>query len=121
MTALDDIQSLLNAMRDRGAEIDAFKSCLSEIAHSMADIVLLMEKPEAPEAPEEEDKVLLALIEHLQIPPAVVNVAASPPIINVAPSTVQVIQAPSAPVSWKLAVTKRDDMGNMREITIKQE
>jgi len=121
MSALDDIQSLLNSMRDRGAEIDAFRNCLTEIAQSMTDIVLLMEKPEAPEPPGQEDKAMLALIERIQMPPAVVNVTTPPPAINVLPSPIQFMPSPQTPLSWKLSITRRDDMGNIRDISIKQE
>ena len=118
MTALDDIQSLLNAMRDRGAEMSAFKACLAEIAQNMTDIVMLLEKPEAPE---QENPAMMVLLERLQIPPATVNVSAVPS-INVMPAPIQFMPAPAAaPVAWKLSITRRDDMGNIRDISITQE
>lgn len=45
MTALDDIQKLLDAMKDRGAEMKTFEGLLGEISAALADIVGLMEKP----------------------------------------------------------------------------
>ena len=44
MKALDDIHSLLDSMRDRKAEMNAFEGLLTEISSALADILAHMEK-----------------------------------------------------------------------------
>lgn len=45
MKAIDDIETLLGAMRDRGAEMKAFEGLLMEISTAMAEIVECLNKP----------------------------------------------------------------------------
>lgn len=46
-SALDDIESALRLLRDKGSEIGEYKALLSEISTAMADIVELLQKPHA--------------------------------------------------------------------------
>ena len=110
---IDDIQSLLNAMRDRGAEMDAFKGLLTSISQGMADIVSIMERPAAERAAVEsrDDTALIAALQRLQLPT---------PVINVQPAAVS-IPATSSPKGWKLQITGRDGAGNIAAISIKPE
>ena len=100
MSALDDIEKLLGAMRDRGAEMAAFEGLLTSISQSMADIVTIMERPEAPEAPEPEDTALIAALERLQIPAPVVNVS---PAITVQPANVTIMPGQTGTISGTMS------------------
>jgi hypothetical protein len=95
---LDDIQTLLNAMRDRGIEMDTYRGLLDKIGQSLVDIVMLLERPEAPEADEAPDisPALLEALNRLSIPAPVVNMETMAPIINVLPSTVQMMPSSGA-------------------------
>jgi hypothetical protein len=50
---LDDIQTLLNAMKDRGAEMSAFKDLLASIDTSLSDIVSLIESDKKDDSTED--------------------------------------------------------------------
>ena len=89
---LDDIQALLNAMRDRGNEMEAFKNLLASIDQALRDAVALMEADAAedtkPEAPDPKEQAMMDMCSRLAIPPATVSVA---PAITVQPAMVHVM------------------------------
>ena len=89
---LDDIQTLLDAMRDRRGELAAFEDALGEISSFLSDILVALnrDKPSVDQT---------ALVEAIRaIPAPVVNVAAPSvnPVINVQPAPVVVQPAPKA-------------------------
>lgn len=96
---LDDIQALLTAMRDRGAEMETFKNLLASIDQALRDAVALMEEDAAedaaPEPPDPKEEAMIAMCNRLSIPAPAVSVA---PAITVQPATVQVMQAPGGTV-----------------------
>lgn len=76
MKAIDDIETLLGAMRDRGAEMKAFEGLLMEISTAMAEIVECMNKPKPAD-----DSMVRALTEglaKLKAPQVTVNVEPTP-------------------------------------------
>lgn len=76
MKSLDDIETLLGAMRDRGAEMKAFEGLLMEIGAAMAEIVECMNKPKPAD-----DSMVRALTEglaKLKAPQVTVNVEPTP-------------------------------------------
>ncbi len=76
MKAIDDIETLLGAMRDRGAEMKAFEGLLMEIGAAMAEIVECMNKPKPAD-----DSMVRALTEglaKLKAPQVTVNVEPTP-------------------------------------------
>ncbi len=76
MKAIDDIETLLGAMRDRGAEMKAFDGLLMEIGAAMAEIVECMNKPKPAD-----DSMVRALTEglaKLKAPQVTVNVEPTP-------------------------------------------
>ena len=92
MNALDDIQKLLDAMKDRGAEMKTFEGLLGEISAALADIVGFLEKPkaEAKAAERADFSPLVAAIKSLTLsakmdaPAVTVNVPEQKaPIVNV--------------------------------------
>ena len=93
--ALDDIQTLLTAMKDRGAEMKAFEGLLNDISSSLSDIVSILEggvkggKP-APDI----GKAIADAIAKIKAPEVKVNVQPTP--VTVQPAAVHV-----TPSDWK--------------------
>ena len=77
MKALDDIQTLLSAMQDRGAEMRTFEGLLGEISAALADILGLMEKPAAERAENDHLARLVAALTDMRPPEVKVNVQPS--------------------------------------------
>ena len=76
MKSLDDIETLLGAMRDRGAEMKAFEGLLMEISTAMAEIVECLNKPRG-----DDGAMVRALTEglaKLKAPQVTVNVEPTP-------------------------------------------
>ena len=79
---LDDIQALLTAMRDRGAEMETFKNLLASIDQALRDAVSLMEAdaaedamPEAPEPPDPMEQAVIDMCNRMSVPSPTVSVA----------------------------------------------
>jgi hypothetical protein len=122
MKAIDDIEKLLNAMRDRGAEMQAFETLLTEIGGSLADIVAIMEKP-ATQHKDDSTSLAAALtdgISKLKAPTVSVNVSPTPVTVKVEKAAAPVVHV--MPQEWKTMRIKivKDANGN-KEFKITKE
>jgi len=130
MSAIDDIEKLLAAMKDRGAEIRMLEGLLGEISvalsEGMATLDRMAKKDPAEEAAEKahEAAELGALnriadcIAGLQITAPAVNVMvpqAPAPQIMFMPSEERVMKG------WSLTITQRDANGGIRKISLTPE
>ncbi len=119
MSALDDIQTLLDSMRSRQGEIASFEKLLGEISVQMGDIVALMEK--------DDDSAIAEAIRAIQIPAPEVTVnipqAKAPEVVVNVPAPQVTVNVPEEkqPKGWKLLITGRDGNGAIREIVFKPE
>lgn len=116
---LDDIEKLLTAMRDRGAEMKAFDGLLSEISGALADIVGLLDKPKGA-AVDNNAAVAKAITDglaKLKAPNVNVNVQPTPISVNVPKADAPVVNV--QPASWsKLHVKVTQSAGGNKEFTI---
>jgi len=110
MKALDDIQTLLTAMQDRGAEMRTFEGLLSEISTALADILSVMEKPADERAESKQMSELVRAVSNLSLKSPDVRVNVQPAPVTVVPSDWKSLSieigAPGFDGSKKLTITK---------------
>lgn len=116
MSPLENIETFVRAMHDRGAEINALQDLVGQLNASMADVVALMEadaKPEDPakdiaEARMKAEAMAAALgpvLAMLKIPAPSVQVAEPKVAINVQPAAVN-LPADKAGQKWRIEIER---------------